>query len=155
MESKEITGLLINLKFFLIKNNLPVPLIGSGNNRYQFISIYDCVDALTKFIDLNFPTGIYNLGSIKPPTVKELISSLINSVHSKSFLIPTWGYGVKRILNMLDILNITLLYPEQFLLADSEFVLDVSDLENELGFKPKFHDKDMLLRAYKSYEEES
>ena len=146
-------GLLGKL-FFLIKNNLPVPLIGSGNNRYQFISIYDCVDALTKFIDLNFPTGIYNLGSIKPPTVKELISSLINSVHSKSFLIPTWGYGVKQILNMLDILNITLLYPEQFLLADSEFVLDVSDLEDELGFKPKFHDKDMLLRAYKSYEEE-
>ena len=32
-------------------------------------------------------------------------------------------------------------------------VLDVSDLEDELGFKPKFHDKDMLLRAYKSYEE--
>ncbi len=56
---------------------------------------------------------------------------------------------------MLDILNITLLYPEQFLLADSEFILDVSDLEDELGFKPKFHDKDMLLRAYKSYEEES
>ena len=42
-------GLLGKL-FFLIKNNLPVPLIGSGNNRYQFISIYDCVDALTKFI---------------------------------------------------------------------------------------------------------
>jgi len=146
-------GLLGKL-FFLIKNNLPVPLIGSGNNRYQFISIYDCIDALTKFIDLNFPTGIYNLGSIKPPTVKELISSLINSVHSKSFLVPTWGYGVKQILNTLDILNITLLYPEQFLLADSEFILDVSDLEDDLGFKPKFHDKDMLLRAYKSYEEE-
>ena len=147
-------GLLSKL-FFLIKNNLPVPLIGSGKNHYQFISIYDCVDALTKFIDLNFPTGIYNLGSIKPPTVKELISSLISSVHSKSFLIPTWGYGVKQILNILDFLNITLLYPEQFLLADSEFVLDVSDLENDLGFKPKFNDKDMLLRAYKSYEEES
>ena len=96
---------------------------------------------------------IYNLGSTKTPTVKELISSLINTVHSKSFLIPTWGYGVKQILNMLDILNITLLYPEQFLLADSEFVLDVSDLEDELGFKPKFHEKDMLLAAYKSYEE--
>jgi dTDP-glucose 4,6-dehydratase len=53
---------------------------------------------------------------------------------------------------MLDILNITLLYPEQFLLADTEFILDVSDLENELRFKPQFHDKDMLLGAYKSYE---
>jgi len=145
-------GLLGKL-FFLIKHNLPVPLIGSGNNRYQFISIYDCVEALTKFVDLDFPTGIYNLGSNKPPTVKELISSLINSVDSKSFLIPTWGYGVKQILNFLDILNITLLYPEQFLLADTEFILDVSDLKDELGIKPKFNDKDMLLRAYKSYEE--
>ena len=64
---------------------------------------------------------------------------------------PTWGYGVKTILNLLDMLNLTLMYPEQFLLADSEFVLEISDLEDELGFVPKYNDEDMLIEAYKAY----
>jgi len=146
-------GLLGKLSF-LIKNNLPIPMIGSGLNRYQFISIYDCVDALIQFIELDFPSGTYNLGSKNPPIIKDLLNSLIEFSGSKSFLIPTWGYGVKIILNLLDMLNLTLMYPEQFLLADSEFVLEISDLENELGFVPKYSDEDMLIEAYKSYLQE-
>ena len=78
--------------------------------------------------------------------------SLANLILDNDFS-PSGDMNQDSQLNILDILNITLLYPEQFLLADREFILDVSDLEDELGFKPKFHDKDMLLRAYKSYEE--
>ncbi|MBT8132531.1 MAG: NAD(P)-dependent oxidoreductase, partial [Gammaproteobacteria bacterium] len=37
-------GILTNL-FKLIRKNLPVPLIGSGNNRYQMISVFDCAEA--------------------------------------------------------------------------------------------------------------
>ena len=146
-------GLLGKLSF-LIKNNLPIPMIGSGLNRYQFISIYDCVDALIQFIELDFPSGTYNLGSKNPPIIKDLLNSLIEFSGSKSFLMPTWGYGVKTILNLLDMLNLTLMYPEQFLLADSEFVLEISDLEDELGFVPKYNDEDMLIEAYKSYLQE-
>ena len=146
-------GLLGKLSF-LVKNNLPIPMIGSGMNRYQFISIYDCVDALIQFIELDFPSGTYNLGSKNPPIIKDLLNSLIEFAGSKSFLMPTWGYGAKIILNLLDMLNLTLMYPEQFLLADSEFVLEISDLEDELGFVPKYNDEDMLIEAYKSYLQE-
>ena len=48
-------------------------------------------------------------------------------------------------------MNLTLMYPEQFLLADSEFVLDISDLEEQLDFIPKHNDKEMLIEAYKAY----
>ena len=58
---------------------------------------------------------------------------------------------VKQILNALDIVNLSLLYPEQFKLADKDFVLDTSKLESDLGFKARFNDKDMLYEAYESY----
>ena len=143
-------GLLGKLSF-LVKNNLPVPMIGSGLNRYQFISIYDCVEALIQFINLDFPNGTFNLGSKNPHIVKDLLSSLIKFAGSRSLLIKTWGYGVKKALNILDMMNLTLMYPEQFLLADSEFVLDISDLEEQLDFIPKHNDKEMLIEAYKAY----
>ncbi|MFY8100571.1 MAG: NAD-dependent epimerase/dehydratase family protein, partial [Allorhizobium sp.] len=37
-------GILAKL-FKLIDNNLPVPMIGSGKNPYQFISVFDCASA--------------------------------------------------------------------------------------------------------------
>jgi dTDP-glucose 4,6-dehydratase len=143
-------GLLIKL-FFLINNNLPVPLIGSGKNVYQFISVYDCVDALIEFHKQDHLTGIYNLGSIKPPSVLELIKFIIKEANSSSFIIPTWGKGSKAILSFLDTINLTLLYPEQFMIADQNYVLDIQELTEDLNIRPEFNDKDMLLDAYRTY----
>jgi len=137
--------------FFLIKNHLPVPLIGSGQNHYQFISVYDCVEALIKFNEKDLCSGIYNLGSINPPRVKELLSFIINQANSHSILVPTWGKGTKMVLGILDQLNLTLLYPEQYLLADKDYILDISSLREELDFDPEFDDKAILLEAFKNY----
>ena len=143
-------GILSKL-FFLVRNNLPVPLIGSGKNVYQFISIHDCVDALIEFHKQNHSFGVYNLGSINPPKVIDLIKFLIKEANSSSFVIPTWGKGSKAILSFLDTVNLTLLYPEQFMIADQNYVLDIEELTEDLNIQPKFNDKDMLLEAYRTY----
>ena len=66
-------------------------------------------------------------------------------------LFPTWGTPVKKTLELMDRLNLTLIYPEQFLIADREYVLDTVSLGKDLSFKPKYKDKDMILEAYKDY----
>ena len=142
---------LLNKLFFLIHNNLPVPLIGSGKNRNQFISVHDCVDALIEFHKQDHSFGIYNLGSINPPTVIDLMKFIIKKVNSSSFIIPTWGKGTKAILSFLDTVNLTLLYPEQFMIADQNCLLDIQGLKEDLNIHPKFNDKDILLEAYRSY----
>ena len=142
---------LLNKLFSLIRNNLPVPLIGSGKNYYQFTSIYDCVNALIEFHKQDHSFGIYNLGSINPLTIIDLIKFIIKEANSSSFLIPTWGKGSKAILSFLDVINLTLLYPEQFIVADQDYVLDIRGLKEGLNIDPKFNDKDILLEAYRSY----
>jgi len=142
---------ILNKLFFLISNNLPVPMIGNGNNRYQFISVYDCVEALIKLIEIKESNGIFNLGSENPPRVRDLLKSLIKEVNSNSILFPTWGAPVKKTLEIMDKLNLTLIYPEQFLIADQEYVLDTVSLRENLNFRPKYKDEDMILEAYKNY----
>jgi|TARA_B100001964_G_C14226726_1_gene598007 dTDP-glucose 4,6-dehydratase len=142
---------LLNRLFFLIHNNLPVPLIGSGKNYFQFISVHDCIDALIKFNKQDHSSGIYHLGSANPPTVIDLINFIIKETNSSSFIIPTWGKGSKAILSFLDTINLTLLYPEQFMVADRDYVLDIQGLKDDLNIHPKFNDKDILLEAYRSY----
>ena len=66
-------GLLKKL-FFLIKNNLPVPMIGSGKNRYQFISVFDCADAFEGILD-----GQGELNRVNSRDTQERVAQILDS----------------------------------------------------------------------------
>lgn len=137
--------------FKLIDWNLPVPMIGSGKNPYQFISVFDCAVAARAAFKAGVPNEAYNLGSLNPPPVRKLLGDLIAHAGSKSLLIPTPGWAVKRTLDLFDLINMPIMDPEQYLIADEECVLDVSKGERELGWIPQYRDEDMLIAAYSEY----
>ncbi len=137
--------------FKLIDWNLPVPMIGSGKNPYQFISVFDCAEAARLAWKAGVPNEAYNLGSLNPPPVRKLLGDLVKHAGSKSILVPTPGWAVKKTLDLLDLLNMPIMDPEQYLIADEECVLDVSKGERQLGWIPHYRDEDMLIAAYKEY----
>ena len=143
-------GILSKL-FKLVDLNLPVPMIGSGRNPYQFISVYDCAEAARLAWKAGFPNEAYNLGSLAPPSVRELLGRLIREANSKSILVPTPGWAVKRTLDLFDLVNLPIMDPEQYLIADEECLLDVSKGERDLGWVPQHSDGDMLVAAYREY----
>ncbi|TCD15063.1 NAD-dependent epimerase/dehydratase family protein [Oricola cellulosilytica] len=143
-------GILSKL-FKLIDHNLPVPMIGSGKNPYQFISVFDCAKAARLAWERDVPNSAYNLGSDNPPPVRNLLGDLINHAGSKSILIPTPGFAVKRTLDLLDFLNMPLMDPEQYLIADEDCLLDCTRAKRELGWVPDHRDEDMLIAAYREY----
>lgn len=137
--------------FKLIDWNLPVPMIGSGRNPYQFISVFDCAEAARLAWKAGVPNEAYNLGSLNPPPVRKLLGDLIRHAGSKSILLPTPGWAVKRTLDLLDLMNMPIMDPEQYLIADEDCVLDVSKGERQLGWVPQYRDEDMLIAAYSEY----
>lgn len=52
--------------FKLIDWNLPVPMIGSDKNPYQFISVFDCAEAARLAWKAGVPNEANNLGSLNP-----------------------------------------------------------------------------------------
>ncbi len=143
-------GILLKL-FKLIDYNLPVPTIGSGRNHYQMISVFDCVSAVLCAIEKGIPNKEYNLGSEGSPDIRTLLQRTISQAHKHSFVVPTSGKLVKLCLRILDNIGLTLMYPEQFMIADEEYVLDITDTKRDLGWQPKYNDADMLAEAYKTY----
>ncbi len=137
--------------FKLVDNNLPVPMIGSGRNPYQFISVFDCADAAYLAWKAGFPNEAYNLGSKNPPSVRKLLKRLIAEAGSRSILLPTPGWAVKRTLDALDAVNMPIMDPEQYLIADEECLLDCTKAERELGWEANHSDDDMLVAAYREY----
>ena len=143
-------GILAKL-FKLIDRGWPVPMIGSGKQPYQFVSVFDCADAAILAWQAGVPSREFNLGSNNPPSVRELLSSLIASVGSRSMLVPTPAWLVKSTLAALDRLNRPILDPEQYLIANEHCILDTKRAKVELGWQPKFSDSDMLVAAYEEY----
>ncbi|MDQ6432982.1 NAD(P)-dependent oxidoreductase [Mesorhizobium sp. LHD-90] len=137
--------------FKLIDVNLPVPMIGSGKNPYQFISVFDCAEAARAAFKADVPNEAYNLGSLNPPSVRKLLGDLVKHAGSKSILIPTPGWAVKRTLDLLDLMNMPIMDPEQYLIADEDCLLDVSKGKRDLGWAPQYRDEDMLIAAYSEY----
>lgn len=143
-------GILSKL-FKLIDMNLPVPTIGNGKNHYQMISVFDCVSAILCALDKGLPNEEYNLGSKGSPDIKTLLEDLIISANSHSKVLPTPGKLVKRILNIFDVIGLPIMYKEQFMIADEEYVLDITETEKRLDWHPLYNDSDMIRSAYQIY----
>ena len=144
-------GILTKL-FKFMDLNLPVPTIGNGENHYQMISVFDCVSAIEAAICNNLPNKAYNLGSLNPPCVRELLKSTIEYAQSHSFVIPTPGKLVKAALACLEYIDLPIMYREQYMIADEEYLLDISETVSDLKWQPKYNDQDMLIAAYQEFE---
>ena len=134
--------------FTAISKNRPIPLIGNGDNCYQMVSVDDCANAAIKVADKDFPEVALNLGSVPGPNIKTLLNTLIKKVDSKSRLIPLPSFFVKNALKFLDNIGLTVLYPEQYKIANKNYIVDISDTYSTLRWKPKYSDKDMNIDAY-------
>ena len=143
-------GILTKL-FRLIDAGLPVPMIGSGRNAYQFISVFDCAAAARLAWKAGVPDEAFNLGSNDPPSVRDLLSRLVAEAGSRSILVPTPAPLVKAALSALDLVNLPLMDPEQYLIADEYCVVDTDKAARLIGWKPLHRDDDMLIAAYREY----
>ena len=139
--------------FKLIENNLPVPMIGNGDNRYQMVDVEDCALAAELAVQKNCPSVNLNLGSATPPTTKELLNGIIKHANSKSILLPIPGYLLKPVLATLDKAGMNLLYPEQFAIADKDVLLDTSLTQEILGWCTSKSDILAMCQAYDAYVE--
>lgn len=138
--------------FWLIERNLPVPTIGAGKNCYQMVSVFDCVSAIICAIKKDIPNEEYNLGSKNPPSTRKLLQGLVKRVGSHSLVIPTPGKLVKATLRVLGAIGLEIMYKEQYMIADEDYILDISKTERDLDWEPQYNDQDMIVQAYEEYE---
>ena len=140
-------GVFKNL-FKLIRSSLPVPIIGNGKNCYQMVSVYDCAEAIKLSVEKNIPNETFNLASKKEIEVKTLIRELINHAKSRSKIITSNSEYIKFLLGVFESLGKTILFKEQYMIADRNMILDIKKAEEILNWKPKFNDQDMINASY-------
>jgi dTDP-glucose 4,6-dehydratase len=146
---------ILEVLFRMIDAGRPVPLIGQGINRFQFVSVADCARASLTAADMGCPNGTYNLGSENSPMVIDLMTEFVKMTGSRSRIVRTPGWLVKAVLRTLNLFKVAPMDPEQFEIADLDVSLDIGAARRDLGWRPRHRDLDLLVAAYRSYKGEN
>jgi nucleoside-diphosphate-sugar epimerase len=129
------------------------PMVGSGNNRYQLLDVEDLCEAI--YLTLTLPetrvNDTFNIGAREFTTMKEDYQAVLDYAgHGKKVVgFPAapaiWG------LRVLDRLGLSPLYKWVYETASKDSFVSIEKAERELGFDPKYSNKDALLRNFRWY----
>lgn len=135
------------------KDGKGFPMIGSGNNRYQLLDVEDLCDAIYACATLEEDkvNDVFNIGAKEFTTMKEDYQAVLDKAgfgkKIKGF--PAWP--MIWTLRFLEVLHLSPLYKWVYETASKDSFVSIEKAEKTLDFKPKFSNKDALLRNYDWY----
>ncbi len=129
------------------------PMIGSGRNRYQLLDVEDLCEAI--YLCATLPDEVvndtFNIGAKEYTTMKEDYQAVLDYAGFGKKIIgfpaapAIWG------LRLLEMLHVSPLYKWVYETASKDSFVSIDKAERQLGYAPKYSNKDALLRNLKWY----
>lgn len=135
------------------KDGRDFPMIGNGKNRYQLLDVEDLCDAihLCLTLDKQRVNDVFNIGAKEFTTMGEDYQAVLDAA----------GFGKKIrgfpaapmiwTLRVLELLRLSPLYKWVYETASKDSFVSIEKAERVLGFKPRYSNKDALVRNYRWY----
>lgn len=129
------------------------PMIGSGNNRYQLLDVADLCDAiyLCSIKEKRLVNDTFNIGAKEYTTMKEDYQVVLDKAGFGKKVIGLPAIPVIWGLRVLEALQISPLYKWVYETASKDSFVSIEKAEKKLGYKPRYSNKDALLRNYQWY----
>jgi nucleoside-diphosphate-sugar epimerase len=142
------------LLFEWVRTGRPVYLLGSGTNRVQMTSAWDVADACLRAAAAPQSRGaVLNVGAApeRVPTVRDQVRALIAHAGSRSPVVCIPAALLRSTARALDLVGLSPIVPEHYILADTTFILDIGAARDVLGWEPAFDNVTMMNAAYDWY----
>jgi nucleoside-diphosphate-sugar epimerase len=135
------------------KDGKGFPMIGNGYNRYQLLDVEDLCESIYLCATLDEITvnDTFNIGAKEFTTMREDYQAVLDYA---GFGKKITGLPEKPIiwtLRILEALKLSPLYKWVYETASKDSFVSIEKAENRLGFKPKFSNKQALIRNYQWY----
>jgi nucleoside-diphosphate-sugar epimerase len=131
------------------------PVLGSGNNPYQYLAVEDLCDAiwLCATLPCEDSNDTFNIGAKEFGTPKSDFQAVLDYAGHGRHVIPIPEAPAILALSLLEKLGLSPLYPWIYATVGKESFLSIEKAERMIGFQPKFSNKDALIRNYQWYVE--
>jgi nucleoside-diphosphate-sugar epimerase len=129
------------------------PMIGSGNNRYQFLDVEDLCQAIYLCATLDDTTvnDTFNVGAKEFTTMREDYQAVLDVAGFGKKIVPLPAAPVIWTLRFLEALKLSPLYKWVYETAVTDSFVSIEKAEQKLGYKPQFSNKQALIRNYHWY----
>jgi nucleoside-diphosphate-sugar epimerase len=138
---------LFDVIFPRIRDGKTVPLFGKGDNVLQLLDADDMCAAVLRAIEIR-SNGSYNVGALEYGTVREDFEKLLAHAGTGARLVGVPVPLIHAVVRPLDMIGRSPFTPWHYMTAHEPFYCDVSTTMEELGWKPKRSNAEMLTNSY-------
>jgi nucleoside-diphosphate-sugar epimerase len=129
------------------------PILGRGNNLYQYLDVEDLCEAV--WLCCTLPDGTvndtFNIGAAKYGTPRSDFQALLDFAGRGKRVVSIPEGPAIFILRVLERLRLSPLYKWVYETAGKESFVSIDKARDKLGFAPKFSNRDALIRNYRWY----
>jgi nucleoside-diphosphate-sugar epimerase len=129
------------------------PVLGEGNNRYQLLDVEDLCSAiyLCATADSKLVNDTFNIGAAEFGTMRDNFQAvLIRAGHGKRVVALPARQSI-WLLRMLEHFHLSPFYRWIYETAGKDSVVSIERFGTRLGFRPKYSNRDALIRNYEWY----
>ena len=127
-----------------------IPLMGSGDNVYQFVHADDLASACIAAAERP-GAETFNIGAAQFGTMKESLTALIAHAGTGSKLRPLPASLLELTMNVTSSLGLSPLGPYHALMYGRSMYFDISKAKTLLGWQPRYSNIEMLCESYDWY----
>jgi len=135
------------------KDKRGFPMIGSGSNRYQLLDVEDLCDAIylcaTK--DSGVANATFNIGAGQFTTMREDFQAVLDEAGYGKKIKPFPAGPVILALKVLEFFKLSPLYAWVYETAGKDSFVSIDKAKRDLGYSPRYSNKDALIRNYRWY----
>lgn len=143
---------LLSILFEFIAAGKKVWVVGTGNNKYQFVYAGDLVNACIKALDFN-DSEIFNIGSDNVRSFKDVYEYVLNKANTGSKVAHLPKNLTLFIMKLAYDLNISPLGPYHYKMISKDFIFNTSKIKQKLSWAPTQTNEEILFKAYNYYKE--
>jgi nucleoside-diphosphate-sugar epimerase len=138
--------------FDWIREGRRIPILGSGENRYQLLAVEDLVEAIVRAAAVDAAAGeTFNVGATEFGTVRSDLGALIRHAGTGARLRPVPARPAEIALRALEVARLSPLAEWHYRTAHRDSYVDVSRAQRILGWQPRLSNAHALIETYDWY----
>jgi len=131
------------------------PVLGRGDNRYQLLDVEDLCEAILLCLvaDRKAANDTFNIGASDFGTVREDYQAVLDAAGRGKRVVSLPVRPAIWVLRLLERLRLSPIYEWIYETAHRDSFVSIEKAERILGFRPKYSNRDALLRNFRWYME--
>jgi nucleoside-diphosphate-sugar epimerase len=135
------------------KDGKGFPIPGNGKNRYQLLDVEDLCEAIFRCATLDRAqvNDTFNIGAREFTTIKEDFQAVLKDAGFGKKIVTFPAAPMVLALKLLEALKLSPVYKWAYGTITEDSFVSVEKAERVLGLRPKYSNKDALVRNYRWY----